>query len=292
MLFLFSHTRGKGESSKTPLLPHVWRPRRGYAYQRASRSHHSGHGVFRVSAANPSMVNLAKASPSPRSLALLRHCCPLVSVGGREKPRLPALLFLGRPRYPVSDRRVRPDQELVLFPFCRSGRILTVDFVFAVCCERLLAKARRQEDVSRSLGGLAVSLLFWIKFEIATLRVADLSSPGHNSWAKDRWPLQYDGAKSKMAFVPAVDFRGQLYPISIHRGSLGASFANTNSKECKREFCFHQSLRCSDGVHLRRLFICKFQELWEKPASRLPLQLWGHRAFLLARGPVHGDGLR
>ena len=113
-----------------------------------------------------------------------------------------------------------------------------------------------------------------------------------SSRANDRQPFHNDETKRKMVFVSAVELRGELYPLSADRSSLGAFFTHTNSQECKRQFRLHRFLCRLDGVHIWRLYVRQFEGLWEKPTRRLPLQLWGHRAFLLARGPVHGDGLR
>ena len=167
---------------------------------------------------------------------------------------------------------------------------LCLPFVAKDC----VAKARRQEHFSNSLGGFAVPLLFWIKFEIASLRAADLSS---------RWPyltgrkitglFNTTAVKSQMAFVSALDFRGRLCPISIHRAEFGERFLPIPiRKNVSENFVFIGLSAALMGFIFGRLCIRKFEELWEKPARRLPLQLWGHRAFLLARGPVHGDGLR
>src|SRR5262245_29056881 len=164
-----------------------------------------------------------------------------------------------------------------------------MDFLSSVCCQRLLAKARRQDYICSSVGGLAVFPFFWIKLETATLRVTDLSSLSHTGRAKDRQRFHNDETKRKMVFVSAVEFRGDLCPVSANRRSLGASFTHSISQECKRQFRLHRFLRRLDGVHICRLYVRQFEAQWKKPACRLPLQLWGHRAFLLAGGPVHGD---
>ena len=65
-----------------------------------------------------------------------------------------------------------------------------MDLVVAVCCKRFVAKDRRQEHFFDPLGHLAVAFFFCVKFQVASLYTADLSSSGYTDGADDHGLLQ------------------------------------------------------------------------------------------------------